>query len=164
MFSVLSCSKASFFQLLEGEIRLFTQERNNGISVFISAHMGTQLFRSIFVSSIRAIFPATAASKHMEFLPFWVGSSIFTGSVPIRNSSACFRNFLVLYCLFRQKYFIYASSYYTGWFKSSPLWISSWWYCQIRYWKVDMDMFNYILKFFEMKSVTLSWMFERCSL
>ena len=49
-------SVPSSFQFLECKKRLFTWERNDCISVFVSVHMGTQSFRSTVFSLVLAIF------------------------------------------------------------------------------------------------------------
>ena len=52
------------FQFLERKTRMFTQERNDCISVFVSIHTGTQSFCSTVLSLALAIFPARTTSTH----------------------------------------------------------------------------------------------------
>ena len=49
-------SVSSSFQFLERKKRLFTRERNDCVSVFVSVHTGTQSFRSTVFSLVLAIF------------------------------------------------------------------------------------------------------------
>ena len=51
-------SVPSSFQFLERKNRLFTRERNDCVSVFVSVHTGTQSFRFRVFSSVLAIFPS----------------------------------------------------------------------------------------------------------
>ena len=49
-------SVPSSFQFLEHKNGLFTRERNDCVSVFVSVHTGTQSFRSTGVSLVLASF------------------------------------------------------------------------------------------------------------
>ena len=57
-------SVPSSFQFLERKKRLFTRERNNCVSVFVSVHTGTQSFRSTVFSLVLAIFSRKTISTH----------------------------------------------------------------------------------------------------
>ena len=57
-------SVPSSFQFMERKNRLFTQERNDCVSVFVSVHTGTQSFRSTVFSLVLASFSSNNTSTH----------------------------------------------------------------------------------------------------
>ena len=100
-----SRSVPSSFQFLERKSRLFTLERNDSISFFISVHTGMESFRSTVFSSILVIFQATTTSTHVLRAKlitsrFWTSlppHCLFTwyGTKRLRNVTLLYQIFIV---------------------------------------------------------------------